>query len=708
MNCYPTPNPTPSARLPTHPPLADSAIAAYPLFRKLLIANRGEIACRIIRSARALGIRTVAIYSDADQDAHFVKIADEAWHLGPSPAKESYLNHQRILHIAQLSGTQAIHPGYGFLSEDAAFAQACADAHLVFIGPPAPAIASMGSKSAAKTLMEYAGIPLLPGYHGEIQDSVLLKREADRIGYPLLIKASAGGGGRGMRIVHKACEFDTALVACQREALLSFGDSHVVLEKYLSSARHIEIQVFADAHGNTVHLFERDCSVQRRHQKIIEEAPALLLSDAVREALGKTACAATQAIGYIGAGTVEFIMDLNDDKFYFMEMNTRIQVEHPVTEMITGEDLVAWQLLIAAGYPIPKQQHQLTRTGHAIEVRIYAEDPEQQFLPSIGNLCHLQMPEQTDGVRVDSGFVQGDPISSFYDPLLAKLIVWGESRMIALARLDKALGECQIAGVHTNVSFLQKLINHSAFIKGQFNTQFITHYAAELLPASVQAIPQEHVALLALGDLLYTDRQEFSVWGQLRGWRLSGSEPIHLFYQDGAHEYVVSADRQETVWQMAVMISPLNSADFAKTRVPKPHATRVVQVQGTLTDKQVSARINGQRMIASLCCAGLQRWLFVHGAHYFLKLRESSTVDVSGGQAVNGAAVLQAPMPSRVVSLVAPIGSLIRKGEPLMILEAMKMEHSIVAPSDGTVQAFYFQVGSQVNEGEQLLDFKVQ
>ncbi|MBU0911570.1 MAG: ATP-grasp domain-containing protein, partial [Gammaproteobacteria bacterium] len=410
------------------------------MFRKILIANRGEIACRVIETAHKLGIRCVAVYSEADANARHVHMADEAFLLGPAPSKESYLRADKILDIAKLSGVEAVHPGYGFLSENEGFAQACAEAGVVFIGPPVPAIAAMGSKSAAKEIMTKAGVPLVPGYHGDNQDPAFLQQQADLVGYPLLLKAAYGGGGKGMRVVWNSSEFAEALAGAKREALNGFGNDKVLMERYLTKPRHVEIQVFADSFGNAVYLAERDCSIQRRHQKVIEEAPAPNFSPEQRKAMGEAAVKAAQAIAYQGAGTVEFLFD-EDGSFYFMEMNTRLQVEHPVTEMITGQDLVKWQLLVASGQPLPLTQDQITIDGHAIEVRVYAEDPDHDFLPATGKLTYLRQPEASRYVRVDTGVVENDEVSPFYDPMIAKLIVWDENRDRAIARMLRALDD---------------------------------------------------------------------------------------------------------------------------------------------------------------------------------------------------------------------------------------------------------------------------
>ena len=456
------------------------------MFNKILIANRGEIACRVIRTARRMGIRTVAVFSDADRGAQHVDLADEAYPIGPAPARDSYLNGAAVLEAARLSGAQAIHPGYGFLSENADFAESCAAAGIVFIGPPPAAIRAMGSKSAAKSLMAKANVPLVPGYHGDAQDPALLAAEATRIGYPVLIKASAGGGGKGMRVVEAPAQFTEALELAKGEARASFGDDQVLIERYLTAPRHIEIQVFADRHGNTVSLFERDCSIQRRHQKIIEEAPAPGMSPDRRNAMGRAACDAAHAIGYEGAGTVEFIVD--DEKFFFMEMNTRLQVEHPVTEAITGQDLVEWQLRVAAGEPLPLLQDALAIDGHAIEVRLYAEDPAREYRPSTGTLRHLRQPQPGDGIRIDTGVRQGDAISIYYDPMIAKLIAHGADRGEALRRMEAALAEYEVAGVQTNLDLLRAVVASEGFASGHFDTGYLVKHP-DLLGADKPAGP---------------------------------------------------------------------------------------------------------------------------------------------------------------------------------------------------------------------------
>src|SRR3990172_3406720 len=514
------------------------------MFAKILIANGGEIACRVIRTARRLGVKTVAVYSEADARAQHVLAADEAYLIGPPPARESYLRGDRILEIAKRAGAQAIHPGYGFLSENEAFADACEKAGVAFIGPPAAAIRAMGSKSAAKRIMERAGVPLVPGFHGDNQDAAYLQGQADRIGYPILIKASAGGGGKGMRIVERAAEFETALASCKRESAAAFGDDRVLLEKYLRRPRHIEIQVFADKHGNCVHLFERDCSVQRRHQKVLEEAPAPGMTPERRAAMGAAAVAAAKAIGYVGAGTVEFIAD-QSGTFHFMEMNTRLQVEHPVTEMITGEDLVEWQLRVARGEVLPKRQDELAIDGHALEARIYAEDPAKGFLPATGRIVHLATPPASRHVRVDTGVAAGDEISPHYDPMIAKLIVRDRDRGMALARMRDALEQFQVVGLATNVAFLTRLVASRAFGAADLDTALIERARDGLFPPPAPA-SDEVLAAATLSELLRHDRDTrshaaasgdpWSPWGGCDGWRLSQDNHHVFVFREGERQ----------------------------------------------------------------------------------------------------------------------------------------------------------------------------
>ncbi|AAQ59436.1 acetyl/propionyl/methylcrotonyl-CoA carboxylase subunit alpha [Chromobacterium violaceum] len=648
------------------------------MFNKILIANRGEIACRVIKTAKALGIATVAVYSDADANARFVKLADEAYRLGPAPAAESYLRADLILAIARQSGAQAVHPGYGFLSENEDFAAACEAAGIAFIGPPASAIAAMGSKSAAKALMEKAGVPLVPGYHGDEQDPALLQQQADAIGYPVLIKASAGGGGKGMRIVEQAGDFSAALASCQREARASFGDDKVLVEKYLTRPRHVEIQVFADKLGGCVYLFERDCSVQRRHQKVLEEAPAPHLPQATREAMGQAAVAAARAVGYVGAGTVEFIMDVDTGKFYFMEMNTRLQVEHPVTEMITGQDLVAWQLAVAAGGALPLAQEQLAMRGHAIEARIYAEDPDKGFLPSTGTLAHLATPAESAHVRIDTGVEQGDAISPFYDPMIAKLIVWGETREAALRQMDAALAQYRIVGLSSNVSFLRRIVNHPSFASGQVDTGLIARHHDALLPPPAAPTARQ-LALLALAEALAHP----AAYPAPAGWRLNGRLTRRFAFQRDDEDYGVELQYQD---------------DGCVVRV----GTESFHARASLAGNQLEAVLNGLRVKAVIVRHGARRALFEGGERLSVDFVDPYAYTELG---VHGETHLKAPMPGRVVALLAEIGKKVAKGSPLLILEAMKMEHTITAPGDGVVQDFYFAAGEQVNDGDELVDF---
>ncbi|UTH72919.1 acetyl/propionyl/methylcrotonyl-CoA carboxylase subunit alpha [Chromobacterium sp. IIBBL 290-4] len=648
------------------------------MFNKILIANRGEIACRVIKTAKALGIATVAVYSDADADARFVKLADEAYRLGPAPAAESYLRADLILAIARQSGAQAVHPGYGFLSENEDFAAACEAAGIAFIGPPASAIAAMGSKSAAKALMEKAGVPLVPGYHGDDQDPALLQKQADAIGYPVLIKASAGGGGKGMRIVEKSEDFAAALASCQREARASFGDDKVLVEKYLTRPRHVEIQVFADKLGGCVYLFERDCSVQRRHQKVLEEAPAPHLPQATREAMGEAAVAAARAVGYVGAGTVEFIMDVDSGKFYFMEMNTRLQVEHPVTEMITGQDLVAWQLAVAAGGALPLAQEQLAIRGHALEARIYAEDPDKGFLPSTGTLVHLATPAETAHVRIDTGVEQGDAISPFYDPMIAKLIVWGETREAALRQMDAALAQYQIVGLSSNVSFLRRIVSHPSFASGNVDTGLIARHHDALLPPPAAPTARQ-LALLALAEAL----AQQAPYPAPAGWRLNGEQTRRFSFRQDEEEHTATLRHQADGFIVAV-----DGQSFA--------------ARARLQGSQLLAVLDGSAIKATVARHGAQRVLFENGERLAVEWVDPYAYAELG---VHGETHLKAPMPGRVVALLAEIGEKVAKGSPLLILEAMKMEHTITAPGDGVVQDFYFAAGEQVNDGDELVDF---
>jgi 3-methylcrotonyl-CoA carboxylase alpha subunit len=661
-------------------------VTAPAMFKKILIANRGEIACRVIRTARRLGIRTVAVHSDADQNARHVRLADEAVAIGPSAARESYLVAERILEAARATGAQAIHPGYGFLSENEDFAEACEQAGIVFIGPPAKAIRAMGSKSAAKALMQKAGVPLTPGYHGENQDPAFLAREAKRIGYPVLIKASSGGGGKGMRRVDAPEDFEAALASCRREAAQSFGDDRVLVERYVLRPRHVEIQVFGDWHGGCVHLFERDCSVQRRHQKVLEESPAPGMTPERRAAMGAAAVEAAKAVGYVGAGTVEFIVDPTG-AFFFMEMNTRLQVEHPVTEMVTGLDLVEWQLRVAAGEPLPLRQEQLRIEGHALEARIYAEDPEKGFLPSTGKLLHLAQPEPSYHVRIDAGVDEGDEISPFYDPMIAKLIVWDASRERALARMQAALAQLRIVGVQNNVEFLSRLVASPAFAAADLDTALIEREQEFLFPPARET-PEEAWLLAALAELAReraeADGGAGGAFEARDGWRLNSRARRVLTLRLG--------DAQEDV---TVEYAP-GGYLLAAGKGAKVPASGEWAEHGAFR-----ARIGERRVHAAVIVAGEKRHVFFEGRAYPFA-RVDPTQGTGQGEDAGGR--LTAPMPGKVIALLAEAGKRVEKGAPLLVLEAMKMEHTIKAPRAGVVKAFRFDAGDQVSEGVELVE----
>ena len=664
------------------------------MINKLLIANRGEIACRVIKTANTQGIKTVAVYSDADKNALHVQMADEAVYLGPSPSKKSYLRGELIIEKAKELGVDAIHPGYGFLSENAEFANLCAKNNIIFVGPPASAIEAMGSKSAAKHIMEKAGVPLVPGYHGDDQSEAVLKGAADEMGYPVLLKAAAGGGGKGMRQVWSEKEFSQALNAAKRESMASFGDDHMLVEKYLTRPRHVEIQVFCDTHGNGVYLFERDCSVQRRHQKIIEEAPAPNMSQSVREKMGEAAILAAKAINYVGAGTVEFLLD-EDDSFYFMEMNTRLQVEHPVTEMITREDLVHWQLTIAEGKPLPKEQNELTLTGHAFEARIYAEDPNNEFLPSTGTLRLLRTPKENDVVRVDTGVVEGDEVSVFYDPMIAKLVVWGENREIALKRLISALGDYYIDGVSTNIDFLKRVATHPAFVAAELTTTFVEKHHDSLFSATSEDAAsddtQVNIPVMALLSLLNrkvsrSDKTP-SVWSTVGAWRANANHTEILTLLCNQEEVHVGVKHQrhgtEDAWELSVGDNSYN-------------------VKGKLVDSALHATINGYKSTFTYSDNDGVFTLFNKDTHAKFSLISASLGDDNDD---NGDANFSAPMNGTIVAHLVEKGVLVKKGEPILVMEAMKMEHSIIAPHDGAVEEFFFNPGELVDGGATLLAF---
>ena len=662
------------------------------MFNKILIANRGEIACRVIKTARRLGIRTVAVYSEADANARHVRLADEALLLGPAAARESYLVADKIVEACQRTGAQAVHPGYGFLSENADFADALAANGIAFIGPPASTIRAMGSKSEAKKLMGAANVPLTPGYHGDDQDPTLLHKEANAIGYPVLIKAAAGGGGKGMRLVEKTEDFPDALAACKREAISSFGDDHVLIEKYITKPRHVEIQVFADTLGNCVYLFERDCSVQRRHQKVLEEAPAPGMTLERRRQMGEAAVAAAKAVGYVGAGTVEFIAN-QDGSFYFIEMNTRLQVEHPVTEMISGQDLVEWQLRVAAGQPLPLTQEQLQIRGHALEARIYAEDANKGFLPSTGKLIRLAPPAESLNVRIDTGVEEGDEITPFYDPMIAKLIVWDEHRDAALARMRKALADCQVAGVTTNIDFLSRLVACPAFAGADLDTGLIERQKDFLFPAA-QALPRDALLVVTVGELLWEQHaakaaakasgDPWSPWHARDGWRMNLSAARTISFKDGDTLVDAHVRYQRDQWAITL------NGETTLARGKK------------LEGDRFAVELDDRRLIASVVAVDDKRSVFLQGSTYSL-LRDDPLHHVDAGDSHGGG--LTAPMPGKVVALLAQPGQKVDKGTPLLILEAMKMEHTITAPAAGIVKAFCYAAGEQVADGAALVEF---
>ena len=667
------------------------------MFTKILIANRGEIACRVIITARWLGIKTVAVYSDADRGARHVALADEAVHIGPSAARDSYLVADKIIEAARRTGAQAIHPGYGFLSENAGFAEACAKAGVVFIGPPPAAIRAMGSKSEAKKIMEKARVPLVPGYHGDDQSPDLLVKEAAKIGYPVLIKAAAGGGGKGMRVVESAAKFAEALAGAKREAKAAFADDHVLIEKYLTRPRHIEIQVFADTHGSCLYLFERDCSIQRRHQKVIEEAPAPNMDSARRQAMGEAAVAAAKAIGYVGAGTVEFIADQNGT-FFFMEMNTRLQVEHPVTEAITGQDLVAWQLTVAAGGRMPLTQDQLGITGHAVEVRLYAEDPARNFLPSTGKLVHLRLPEGGPHIRVDTGVREGDTVTPYYDPMIAKVIVNDVDRTSALRRMAKVLGTIQVVGVATNTALLKALCEHPAFVAGEFDTGFIERYRSELFPKPIPADDRLlAIATLARAmewrDAAPAAGDPWSPWSQQNGFRLLDEGHDEVRWRDGEREVTVVVHRKRDGGLRLDL--PSGPVDAEATKI-EDGALRIVLAADSFEARAVKhTALDG----------GTDYTLFTGGGGRRLRLVDPLDVTQYEASAASEGAV-RSPLPGKIIDLKVRAGDSVSKGQPLLVLEAMKMEHTLTAPADGKVKSVRCTVGEQVAEGTELVEFE--
>ncbi len=664
------------------------------MLNKILIANRGEIACRIIKTAKRLGIKTVAVYSDFDENSLHSSLADESYHIGGSAAKDSYLDGHKIIEVAKKSGAQGVHPGYGFLSENAQFAQSCQEANIKFIGPPISAIEAMGSKSAAKEIMEKAGVPLVKGYHGKNQQADYLKQQAIDIGFPVLLKATAGGGGKGMKIVNDESEFLEQLSSCQREAKSSFGNNEILIEKYLTQPRHVEIQIFADEHDHQIHLFERDCSVQRRHQKVIEEAPAPNIPDDIRKKLGEVAIQSAKAIGYVGAGTVEFLYD-SDNSFYFMEMNTRLQVEHPVTEMITGIDLVEWQLLIASGEKLPCTQNEIKVNGHAFEARIYAEDPDNNFLPATGKIKYLQMPTTNSHIRIDSGVIEGDEIGIYYDPMIAKLIVWEKTRKAALSTLHRSLNDFQISGLVTNINFLKAISTNKTFMDANLDTGFIEKEHQNLFrtPASITT---QTIVLCALYLMLnrhstaqhaIIDQDVFSPWNMTNGWRLNKRNHHTIDFI----EYIQpSAIKHQLI------------VHFCEQGFDIEYLGNNYHVQGELKSAHTLAyKIEGYQSQVNIVNIDNQLNVFTDKNTFTLSIPSEnleSDTDIDDK--------LTSPMPGTIIKVNTKIGAKVAKGDPLMIMEAMKMEHTITSPIDGIVEEIFFSAGEQVQEAVELLKIK--
>ncbi|HEU0152372.1 MAG TPA: acetyl/propionyl/methylcrotonyl-CoA carboxylase subunit alpha [Arenimonas sp.] len=661
------------------------------MFKKILIANRGEIACRIIRTCRRLGIRTAAVYSEADAHAQHARLADEAWPIGGPRPQDSYLRGEAIIDVAKRAGAQAIHPGYGFLSENADFAEAVEAAGITFIGPGAASMRKMGSKAGAKQLMHAQGVPVVPGYTGEDQAPAHLQAEADRIGYPLMIKAAHGGGGKGMRIVREAGEFAAALESCQREAASAFGRDRVLLERYIGEPRHIEIQVFADRHGQTIHLGERECSAQRRYQKVVEESPSPFLTPALRLKMGEAAIEAARAIDYVNAGTVEFIVGPQGD-FYFMEINTRLQVEHPVTELVTGLDLVEWQLRVAAGEHLPLHQQDITHRGHAIEVRLYAEDPAQGFLPGSGKLERLRLPAPSAHVRLDAGVVEGDTVTIFYDPMIAKLIVWDLDRPRALARLREALADCEIAGPKSNIDFLEKLVRHPRVVEGTIHTAYLDRHLEEVLPRD-SALPDAHLALAAAAAALHDEASTRAAagaggdphtpWAIADGWRLGhAGERLLCFLHRGER----------------IEVHARGSAGDYDLRIGE----RELSVRGARhADGRLGAEVDGRqwrmRVHADAGAAS------VHDGEHRVRLERVPAFRFDGNAAAGRGDRLVAPMPGRIVLVKARPGQAVAEGEELLVMEAMKMELSLKAPRAGTVATVQATAGDFVESDAVLV-----
>lgn len=652
------------------------------MFSKILIANRGEIACRIIQTAHSMGISCVAVYSDADKHAKHVRMADEAVHIGPAPSSESYLKSDVILKAAKDTGAEAIHPGYGFLSENAAFSAACKKAKIVFIGPSEKSITAMGLKDGAKEIMEAAGVPIVPGYQGETQDPDFLQARADEIGYPVLIKAVAGGGGKGMRLVEDPKDFKDLLGNCQREGKASFDNDHVLIEKYITKPRHIEVQVFGDTHGNAVHLFERDCSLQRRHQKVVEEAPAPGISEAKRNEMGEAAVKAAKAIDYHGAGTIEFIVDTDTHDFYFMEMNTRLQVEHPVTEYITGQDLVEWQLRVAYGEILPMEQKDLSINGHAFEVRLYAEDPANNFMPQTGKVQHFDYPKSGKTIRIDSGIEAGDSVTSFYDPMIAKIICHADNRDKAAAKMKDILAQTTLSGLNTNQEFLHSIFEHDVFLDGDVDTGFIPRYEETLLPENYGLAEAQDIALIALHQFTNISESQ-DPWSKGDNWRMgTSSRRILDFTNRGTHFQIPCATNGHDA-----------SFEFDGK---KTHAKLLKK-----SDQNIEAIVDGKKIKASIVQHKNDLTLIHKGRVIALKLttHEGDDDEASTGRII-------ANMPGRIVNILVKKGETVEKDQPLLIMESMKVEITVRAGIEGTVDELPISANDQVADGALLVNIE--
>ncbi len=665
------------------------------MFERILIANRGEIACRIIRTCQRLGVETVAVYSDADRNAQHVRQADQAYHIGDSAPGESYLDVDKMIAVAKQSGAQAVHPGYGFLSENADFARRLAQAGITLIGPSPETMEQMGSKAKAKQTMRNAGVPVVPGYDDADQDDAHLQSQADAIGYPLMLKAAAGGGGKGMRIVRTSAEFADALASARREAQGAFGDTRMIMERYLENPRHIEVQVFGDTQGNAVHLFERDCSSQRRYQKIIEEAPAPTLNPDVATAMHQAAVQAAQAVNYQGAGTVEFIV--SGDDFYFMEMNTRLQVEHPVTEMITGIDLVEWQLRVAGGEAIPLQQADIHQQGHAIEARLYAEDPQSGFLPSSGRLTHLTFPSADQHTRIETGVVQGDTVTIFYDPMIAKLVVWGQNRTVALQRMQQALASTSIGGLQSNVDFLMQLAAHPVLISNDIHTAWLDQYLDKFLDERAQT-PDDELVYLAAGLFLicgcepdHSNTDLWSPWNVADGWRNGYSGRQDVMMQCAEQAITVNAWQEPNGYRMSIV------EGNSEVSIARPW------MQGKNDIGFAGIELDGQKIQAQVHCQPDSMEL-IHNNVRWKFSRQS--VFAGLGAARQQDDHIAAPMPGKVIGVNVKAGDSVTDGQTLVVMEAMKMEISLKAPADGVVASITVAEGDFVEAGASVVELE--